>query len=143
MVSFDRSMSAYESQYLDAGQIRTHYVEAGTGEPVILIHGGGPGADSYGNWFACLPLFGKEFRAIAIDLLGFGKTDKPDPNEFVYSQDARTDQLINFIEALDSGPISVVGNSMGATTGLGVAMKRPELIKKLVLMAPAGLPSIS
>jgi len=139
MASSDTQLADYESRFVDADGIKTHYIESGTGEPLILIHGGGPGADGYGNWHGCLPGFGREFRAIAVDMLGFGRTDKPDPTTFTYSQDARTDHMIAFIEVLNVRPVSLIGNSMGGITSLGVAMKRPELVKKLVLMGPAGI----
>ena len=125
------------SQYLDTLGYRTHYIEQGDGRPVILIHGGGPGADAWGNWFGCMARFAAEFRTIAIDLAGYGGTEAPEG--FVYSQDNRNRQLVAFIEALDAGPVSVVGNSMGGATALGAAMLRPELIDNLVLMGSAGL----
>ena len=103
-----------ESRYLDAGGIRTHYVELGKGTPTILIHGGGAGADCWGNWRTCMPLLAKNVRAIGVDLVGFGRSDKPDPKTFTYSQDARDQQLAAFIEALDAGPVNLVGNGVVA-----------------------------
>ena len=129
----------YESQYVDAAEIRTHYIEVGEGEPVILIHGGGPGADCYGNWYSCLPGFASKFRTIAVDMLGFGKTAKPDPSNFTYSQDARTAHMIDVLDALALGPVNMVGNSMGGLTSLCVAQSRPDLVKRLVLMGAAGI----
>lgn len=136
---FDPSMRGYESRYLDAGGIRTHYIAAGSGPAVVLVHGGGPGADGYGNWHACIPRLASQFRVIAVDMLGYGRTDKPDPETFVYSQDARTRHLAAVLEALDLGPAVLVGNSMGGLTSLAVARSRPELVAKLVLMGPAGI----
>ena len=128
-----------EGRTIDANGIRTRYFEAGEGEPVILVHGGGPGADGFGNWQGCLDRFARSFRTIVVDMIGFGQTEKPDPERFVYSQDARTHHLIGFIEALGLSRVSLVGNSMGGCTALGVAMKRPALLKKLVLMGSAGI----
>lgn len=128
-----------EPKFLDAGGIKTHYVEHGTGVPTILIHGGGAGADSWGNWHGSLPIFGEKVRAIAIDLVGFGLSDKPDPANFVYSQDARDQQLADFIEALDAGPVNLVGNSTGGLTSIGAALLKPELVNKVVLMGSAGI----
>lgn len=139
MIAFDPQTRSYESRYADAEGLRTHFIEAGEGEPVILVHGGGPGADGFGNWYSCLPGFAKHFRAIAVDMLGFGRTAKPDPATFVYSQGARTDHLIAFIEALGLRQTRLVGNSMGGITSLGVARKRPDLVEKLVLMGSAGI----
>src|SRR5262245_55460166 len=131
-------MTEYPSKRVVANGIDTHYIEAGSGEPVILVHGGGAGADGYGNWSRALPIFAKEFRAIAVDMLGFGKTAKPD-GAFVYSQAARNAHLISFVEALGLKRASFVGNSMGGATSIGVAVERPDLVNKLVLMGSAGL----
>jgi 2-hydroxy-6-oxo-6-(2'-aminophenyl)hexa-2,4-dienoate hydrolase len=139
--AFDPAQSGYKSSYLDAAGIRTHYLEAGKGQPLVLVHGGGPGADGYGNWYSCLPIFSRGFRALAVDMLGFGHTDKPDPASFVYSQDARTKHMIAFIEALGAGPVTLIGNSMGGLTSLCVAIQRPDLVSKLILMGSAGIKS--
>ena len=128
-------MNEYPSRYVDAGGIRTHYIEAGSGAPVVLIHGGGAGADGYGNWMRTMPALAKTNRVIAVDMLGFGKTDKPDAADFVYSQAARNKHMTAFLEALGLKGASLVGNSMGGCTAIGVAVERPELVGKLVLMA--------
>lgn len=128
-----------QSRYLDDGGIRTHYVEMGRGTPTILIHGGGAGADCWGNWRRCMPLFARHVRAIAIDLVGFGRSDKPDSGSFVYTQDARDKQLAGFIESLDAGPVNLVGNSTGGLTALGATLLKPELVNKVVLMGSAGV----
>ena len=137
--AFDPTMSQYESNYVDAGGIRTHYIEAGRGEPLILVHGGGPGADGYGNWHSCLPGFARNFHTICVDMLGFGNTEKPDPESFTYSQDARTRHMVSFIEALDIGKVTMIGNSMGGLTSMCTGIERPDLVRKLVLMGPAGI----
>src|SRR5262252_7048043 len=137
------TIDKYESKFVEAGGIRTHYIEAGSGEPIVLIHGGGPGADGYGNWHGCIPRYARNFRVIALDMLGFGRTQKPNPEGFTYSQDARTDHLIAFAETLRLGPLNLIGNSMGGCTALGLCMKRPDLAKKLVLMGSAGIKTAS
>jgi pimeloyl-ACP methyl ester carboxylesterase len=122
------------------GDYNTNFIEAGKGEPLILIHGGGAGADARGNWKGSLPLFAEAgFRVIAYDMVGFGDSDAPDPANFTYDQDARITQLIAFLDALGLERANIVGNSMGGATALGVAMRRPERLKKLVLMGSAGL----
>lgn len=130
-----------KGDFVTTGTFRTHYIEEGAGEPLILLHGGGAGADSTSNWTKCLPLLGKRRRAIAADMVGFGHTEAPDPATFSYDQDSRTNQIIAFIEALGLGPVSIVGNSMGGYTAMGVAMRRPDLVKNLILMGAAGLPA--
>jgi 2-hydroxy-6-oxo-6-(2'-aminophenyl)hexa-2,4-dienoate hydrolase len=128
-----------QEHYIKVGEINTHYYEAGQGEPLLLIHGGGAGADAWGNWKGCLPRLAEQFRVLAVDMVGFGKTDKPDPSTFEYSQEARVQHIIAFIEALGLENVNLVGNSMGGATALGVCMRRPDLVGKLVLMGSAGL----
>lgn len=131
--------ATYEKKYIDVNGIKTCYIEEGSGEPLILIHGGGAGANGYGNWFGCLPLVGKQFRTIAVDMVGFGNSDSPDPAGFEYSQKARYDHIAGFIKALGYSKASLVGNSMGGATAMGVAVEYPDLVDKLVLMGSAGL----
>jgi pimeloyl-ACP methyl ester carboxylesterase len=128
-----------ESRFLDVDDINTHYLATGGGSPLVLVHGGGPGADARGNWQDCIPLFADNFEVFAVDMVGFGKTDKPDPDEYAYTKESRSRHLAAFIEALDKGPVSIIGNSMGGAAALGVSMERPELIRRLVLMGSAGI----
>lgn len=128
-----------ESRFADAGGIRTHYLEAGEGAPVVLIHGGGAGADAYSNWRGVIPVLARDFRVIAVDMVGFGQSDKPDAANYEYSQSARNDHLAAFLKAADLAPAALVGNSMGGATALGVAMAEPDLVSRLVLMGSAGL----
>ena len=132
-------MIPFTSKYVVANGIRTHYLEEGSGEPVILLHGGGAGADGYSNWHSTIPLLAKHFRVLALDMLGFGKNEKPDETKFTYSQSARNDHLVGFIEALGLTGVTLVGNSMGGATSIGATVKRPDLIRKLVLMGSAGI----
>lgn len=139
MGKFRDMQSAFDDRYVEANGIRTHYIEMGSGAPVVLVHGGGAGADAYGNWYDCIPRLAERFRVIAVDMLAFGKTAKPDPASFAYTQEARVAHLAAFVEALGLKKASLVGNSMGGMTSMGVAVTRPELVDKLVLMGSAGL----
>lgn len=125
-------------ELVDAGGIRTHYWETGRGEPLVLIHGGGAGADAYANWAGCLPLFARRFRTIAYDMVGFGRSQPLEPG-FVYSQEARVRHLRTFLDALGLERVALVGNSMGGATALGLAMQQPQRVSGLVLMGSAGL----
>jgi 2-hydroxy-6-oxo-6-(2'-aminophenyl)hexa-2,4-dienoate hydrolase len=129
----------FASHYLDIDGVRTHYLEAGSGPTLVLIHGGGAGADAWGNWRGCIPRYARHFRVVAVDMVGFGKTDKPDPAQFGYTQEDRNAHMIGFIEKLNVGAVNIIGNSMGGATTLGVAMQRPDLVLKMVLMGSAGI----
>ena len=126
-------------RHVDVGGSRTRYWEAGEGEPLVLVHGGGAGADAYGNWKTCAPMFAGQFRVLAVDMFGFGKTACPDPATTEYSQDARNKHLLGFLDALGLEQARLIGNSMGGGSSLGVAMHAPERVKQLVLMGSAGL----
>lgn len=127
------------SRFADAGGVRSHYLEAGQGRPLVLIHGGGAGADSEGNWRNTMAIFARHFRVIALDMVGFGGTAKPDPAGFTYSQAARVAHLRGFLDALGLERASFIGNSMGGCTALGLAVDHPARIDRLVLMGSAGL----
>ena len=126
-------------QSIEVAGVETHYLEAGKGPTLVLIHGGGSGADAWGNWKDCLDGFAQKYRTIAVDMPGFGKSGKPDPAAFDYGHANRTKHMAAFIEKVAKGPVNIIGNSMGGATALGVAIERPDLVAKLVLMGAAGL----
>jgi 2-hydroxy-6-oxo-6-(2'-aminophenyl)hexa-2,4-dienoate hydrolase len=128
------------SHFIVVDGVRTHWLEAGEGPPLVLVHGGGAGADSYGNWIDCFPILAQHFRVIAPDMIGFGKTDKPSPDIYLYDQPGRNRHLAGFLDAMNLSGVAIVGNSMGGATAIGVALDRPELLSKIVLMGSAGLP---
>ncbi len=132
-------MQKIQEKYVSVGGVKTHYWEVGNGEPVIFIHGGGAGAEAWGNWNHIMPIFANEgFRVLALDMVGFGLSDAPDPQVYEYSNNNRIEHAIGFIQALNLQQTHLVGNSMGGAASLGVAIKRPELVKKLVLLGSAG-----
>lgn len=131
--------AAEASRTIVVDGIATHYFDLGEGPCLFLIHGGGPGADSWGNWYALMREYARKFRVIAYDMPGFGRSAKPSPELYPYDQASRNRHLIALIEALAPGPVSLIGNSMGGATALGVGIVRPDLVAKLVLMGSAGL----
>ncbi len=104
------------------------------------MHGGGAGADAYGNWRECIPIFARKFRVIAPDMVGFGRSDKPSPESYTYDQPGRNRQLVTLLDALNIEKAFLVGNSMGGATCIGATLQRPERVERLVLMGSAGLP---
>ena len=134
-----RNIPGAVSRYVEVNGITTHYYEAGAGKPLILLHGGGAGADSFGNWRGCLAAFAEHFHVYAVDMVGFGFTGKPAPEDYPYTQQARNEHIIAVIETLGLMPVSLIGNSMGGCTSMGVAVERPDLVNRLVLMGSAGV----
>jgi pimeloyl-ACP methyl ester carboxylesterase len=128
-----------QSRKVSIGGVETHYLEAGEGEPLVLIHGGGAGADARGNWEGCIAQYARHFRVLAVDMIGFGISERPDPATYSYGQTNRNNHMAEFVEKVAGGPAYLIGNSMGGATALGVTIRRPELVRKLVLMGAAGL----
>jgi 2-hydroxy-6-oxo-6-(2'-aminophenyl)hexa-2,4-dienoate hydrolase len=132
-------MTEWVSRTISVGGLDTHYLEAGSGPPLVLVHGGGSGADAWGNWRGTIPLYAKNFHVIAMDMIGFGQSAKPDAADYDYGRAGRNAHLVEFIEALKLGPVNLIGNSVGGMTSLGATMARPDLVTKLCLMGSAGL----
>lgn len=124
------------SKFVQAGKVRVHYNEAGSGDPLVLIHGGGPGATGWSNYQRNVEELSKHFRCIMIDLPGFGKTDKvrPDTGLFAFFAEVIRDML----NELKIDKAHFIGNSLGGGTALKFALDYPDRAGRLVLMGPGG-----
>lgn len=117
--------------------LRLHYLEAGEGEPVVFIHGSGPGASGHSNFKENYPVFAKfGYRVIVPDLPGYGLSDKP---ETQYTLDFFVNALTGLLDALDIQRCVLVGNSLGGAIAIKMALDLPKRVSRLVLMAPGGL----
>lgn len=117
--------------------LRLHYLDIGEGEPVVFIHGSGPGASGHSNFKQNHPVFASfGYRVIVPDLPGYGASDKP---ETVYSLDFFVTALSGLLDALDIQRCVLVGNSLGGAIALQLALNEPQRVSRLVLMAPGGL----
>lgn len=120
---------------VDAGTIRTNVLQAGAGDPVLLVHGSGPGVTAYANWRLTIPELATRYRVVAPDMAGFGHSDKPGG----YGMKLWTAQLIALLDALGLDRVSLVGNSFGGGLALRVAVEHPDRVHRLVLMGAAGV----
>lgn len=126
-----------EEHDIEAGGFRTHYIEAGAGRTVLLIHGSGPGVSAYANWRFLIPVLAERFHVLAPDVLGFGTSARPE--RVTYDLALWVNHLIAFLKAMNVQSCSIVGNSMGGALALALAIERPDLVDRLVLMGSAGL----
>lgn len=123
------------------GNFTTNYLEVGEqngGIPLLFIHGSGPGVSGYANWRLILPLVEEQNHAFAIDMIGFGYSDKPTGDEVDYGIDLWTQQIIDFMDAKKLDKVNIVGNSFGGSLAFSVALKYPERINKLITMGAMG-----
>lgn len=119
-------------EYLKVGGISVRYSDSGSGEPVLLIHGLGGSIESWTNNAGELA---KSLRVIAVDLPGFGLSDKP---KMSYTIKFYKDFVIEFLNLLKLDQVSIVGSSLGGHIAAELAISRPKLVKKLVMISPPG-----
>lgn len=122
---------------VDAGGIKTNYLEAGEGPPVVLLHGSGPGVTAYANWRLTIPALAESFHVYAPDMVGFGYTDRPDG--ITYNMDTWVNQIVGFFDALGLEQAHVVGNSFGGALCIALADRYPDRVERLVLMGAVGV----
>ena len=121
-----------------ANGIQTNYHEHGQGEPVLLIHGSGPGVTGWANWRLTIPALAENFQVIAPDIVGFGYTERP--ADVLYNMETWLNHILGFMDALGIEKAHVVGNSFGGGLALAMAIRAPQRVERLVLMGSAGLP---
>lgn len=105
-----------------------HYIEEGNGNPVLYLHGNP--TSSY-LWRNILPIVSKDSRSIALDLIGFGKSAKPDID---YSFQDHYKHIETFIDALGLEDIIIVGHDWGGVLGFWYAYNHQENVRGLALM---------
>jgi len=115
---------------------KVHYVDAGTGSPVILLHGL---ADDIGVWESVIPALAAKHRVIALDQIGFGRSDKP---LLSYRVTTFVDFLDGFLNELKIDRASVVGNSLGGWVAADFALAHPDRVDRLVLCDAAGYAAV-
>jgi pimeloyl-ACP methyl ester carboxylesterase len=111
---------------------KLHYLEAGRGAPVILLHGsGGEGA----RWMPTIHGLAAEFRVIAPDQIGWGKSDKP---MTIYHSGVFAEFLARFMKEIGAPKAALIGQSMGAGVALTMAVKYPQMVDRMVLVNGGG-----
>src|SRR5262249_42808830 len=111
---------------------KLHYIEAGSGSPIVLLHG--LGGDS-SRWAPNIPELSKDFHVFALDQVGFGQSDKPLAN---YNTAMLAEFLADFLKGVNVSKASLVGNSMGAGVALYAAVHYPQVVDRLVLVDGGG-----
>ena len=106
----------------------------------IFIHGSGPGASGWSNFKHNVSAFQEAgYRCIVYDQWGYGKTSKPEDVD--HTLDFFVDGLVSLMDSADVANAVLVGNSLGGAVALGLALRHPERVEKLILMAPGGIES--
>ncbi len=124
------------SRFADMNGYRLHYLDAGQGRPVLLIHGYG---DSVYSWRRnIVPLIQAGFRVVAVDMPGLGQSEAP--AGFAFSAEAVTGEIVSFLDRLGLDRVDVIGNSMGGQQALMLAACHPDRVRSIVPVGAACYP---
>lgn len=124
------------SRTLDVGY-RLHFHELGQGQPLVLLHGAGPGVSGWSNFGGNLASFAERFRTLVVDMPGFGASEAP-PFDRPYPQVA-AEAVAALLDGLGIDHAHVLGNSMGSFVAAELVLARPELVDRLVMMGFGGI----
>ncbi len=119
----------------DVNGIRMYYRKAGSGEPVVLLHGF---PETSNAWRKVIPALAIHYTVLAPDLRGFGDSDRPDNG---YDKRTIAEDIHQLVHQLELGPINLVSHDVGMMVGYAYASAYPSEVKRLVLME-AALPGL-
>ncbi len=122
-----------EKHFCDAGGIRTFYLRAGSGHPLVMLHGAGGGGVF---WAPVIGLLSRHFSVIVPDVVGYGESDKPDER---YDRPYFVHWFKAFMDAMNLKKACLVGNSQGGAIAIQFAIDHPHRVSHLVPVCAAGL----
>jgi haloalkane dehalogenase len=134
MKNVPRDLYPFEGRYLELDGLRYHYLDEGTGEPVVAVHGNPTWSFYYRELVARLS---SEYRVVVPDHIGCGLSDKPDDEQYGYTLRRRIDDLSALIDRLELDRVSLVVHDWGGAIGLGWAIRNPERLARLVILNTA------
>jgi 2-hydroxy-6-oxonona-2,4-dienedioate hydrolase len=117
------------SRTIQTSDWNIHYHEAGTGHPVILLHGSGPGATGWSNFSGNMAGLSAHFRTLAVDMPGWGASDP-----CTIDQMDHVAATLQFMDALNIEHAAIVGNSMGGVNAIRMAAEYPDRVSHLITM---------
>lgn len=126
-----------EQRAVYVGPIKTSFLTAGSGKPVLLLHGAGIGSI---QWYTVIGPLSRDFSVIAPDIVGYGESDKPSAS---YDREFFVSWLRGFVDALSLDCIDLVATSQGGAIALQFVIENPELVDRLVLVNSAGLSEVA
>jgi 4,5:9,10-diseco-3-hydroxy-5,9,17-trioxoandrosta-1(10),2-diene-4-oate hydrolase len=109
----------------------------GAGDPVVLLHGGGPGASGVANWRRNIEALAEAFTVIVPDLPGYGRSTREIDHDDPFGDLAAA--VGGLLDALDISRAHLIGNSYGGGAALRLALDRPDRVDRMVLNGPGGI----
>lgn len=129
--------SGIESRMVRVGSRLINLAECGSGAPVLMLHGGGPGASGLSNYSRNIAALAQNFRVLVPDMPGYGQSTKGVDAADPFGDLATA--MFGLLDALDIEKAHVIGNSLGGACALRMALEQPERIDRMVLMGPGGI----
>ena len=120
-----------EDKFITVNNNTIHYTKHGSGKPIILVHGF---AGSTYTWRKLIPLLSDRYTVYAVDLLGFGLSDKPGDGN--YDLKSQSNLVLGFMDALRIPSATLAGHSMGGVVVAYAAIEKPEMVDSLILVSP-------
>ena len=130
-----RSEYPFQSNYLDLDTLRYHYLDEGSGAPLLWVHGN-PTWSFY--WRNLIQGLSPEYRNIAVDHIGCGLSEKP--AKYSYTLERHQQNLVHLIEHLDLKNITLVAHDWGGAIGLGSLLQQPERFSRIILFNTGAFP---
>jgi haloalkane dehalogenase len=121
----------FAPNYVDLGGLRMHYVDEGAGAPVLLLHGEPTWSFLWRHVIPRVTEAGR--RAVAPDLIGFGKSDKPEDQAW-YTYDRHVETVTRLVVELDLRDIALVVHDWGGLIGLRFAVENADRVERLVIL---------
>lgn len=121
-------VTGVEHEFVDAGGLRTHVATAGSGPPVLLLHGW---PQHWYEWRDVIPLVAPHARVICPDLRGFGWTDVPRGG---YDKDQLARDVLALLDALELERVTFAGHDWGGYIGFMLALEHPQRIERLLAL---------
>jgi pimeloyl-ACP methyl ester carboxylesterase len=128
-----RELVTPDDQFVEVDGVQLRYRVMGEGRPLILVHGF---ASSLVTWYRNVAELARHYRVYALDLKGWGLSDKPTEGDYSWPAQARL--LYGFMRALNIVRPILVGHSMGGAVSLHTTIAHPDAVTGLALIAPAG-----
>ncbi len=132
-----RDLYPFESNWMEIGGLRYHYIDEGSGAPVLMVHGNPTWSIYYRNVVRTLR---GSHRVVVPDHIGMGLSEKPGDDRYGYRLDDRIADLDALIQHLDLREITLVVHDWGGVIGLGWAARNPERVARLVILNTAAFP---
>src|SRR5690349_16868233 len=128
-----------QGRFIDVDGVRLHYVERGSGQPLVLFHGNGSMIQDFQS-SGLIDLAAENYRVIVFDRPGFGHSLRP--RNVVWSPDAQADLFRKALERLGVQRAIVLGHSWGAFVAVALAVKHPSFVEALVLVSGYYFPTV-